>query len=382
MPEGSTIGFSTAACSDAGRDPSKQINEDAYRLFTRDDGLLVVVCDGMGGHAGGRLASNAAANRIERGFSEQQRIDEPRQLLSNLIQQAALEVYALGGQAPAEERPGSTCVVAWLSRQGLHIAHVGDSRAYRLRNGQLYPLTVDHTVVQAWIASGQLTHEQAKGHPDAHRITRALGVTPSVEVELRPIEDVRVGDRLLFCTDGLTDLVEDHELAQQLGASRPLSAIAKHLVELANQRGGHDNITVVLVELTATGSAATTAASPLERTAAATELIEPGMAPGAATPLPKTVLLETRERATLPMGQAAAPQLGQRNDGPGKTISLPVAEGAKPVPQPSPPLSAPQPLARHSPQQPARRKVWLIIAAVALLTLLGLLLRLLRHKAG
>jgi serine/threonine protein phosphatase PrpC len=257
MPPTPSLQLNTAARSDPGRDPNKQVNEDAFRIVSTDEGLLAMVCDGMGGHLGGQFASQAAIHAIETTWLAAGAGNDPRRRLGECIERAAAEVYALGGTTASTERPGSTCVAAWLSGQGLYVGHVGDSRAYRLRDRQLYRLTNDHTVVEAWILAGQLTREQAKGHPDAHRITRALGIAPTVEVELRPSEDVRVGDRLLLCSDGLTDLVEDVELADWLGRTEPLDGIAESLVHLANARGGHDNITVVLVEILGLSPAAT-----------------------------------------------------------------------------------------------------------------------------
>jgi serine/threonine protein phosphatase PrpC len=241
--------LNTAARSDPGRDPNKQVNEDSFRVVSTNEGLLVVVCDGMGGHLGGQLASQAAVHAIENTWLSRGAGADPRRRLGECIEQAATEVYALGGTTASAERPGSTCVAAWLSERGLYVGHVGDSRAYRLRERQLYRLTTDHTVVEAWVFAGQLSREQAKGHPDAHRITRALGIAPTIDVDLRPSEDVREGDRLLLCSDGLTDLVEDEELADWLGRTEPLDTIADSLVQLANARGGHDNITVILVEV-------------------------------------------------------------------------------------------------------------------------------------
>ncbi|MGC4065481.1 MAG: protein phosphatase 2C domain-containing protein [Polyangiaceae bacterium] len=309
-----------------GGDPNKQVNEDAFRIVTTNEGLLAVVCDGMGGHLGGQLASQAAIHAIENTWLASGVGSDPRRRLGECIERAASEVYALGGTTATAERPGSTCVALWLSGRELYVGHVGDSRAYRLRERQLYRLTTDHTVVEAWILAGQLSREQAKGHPDAHRITRALGIAPTVEVELRPSEDVRIGDRLLLCSDGLTDLVEDVELADWLGRAESLDAIAESLINLANSRGGHDNITVLLVEVLGLAPAATEgfgttlcgAASPartvattalgdgsLERAtnvpyrAASTVLVTPKDAHGA----PPTIVTATKD------GAIAAPTL-------------------------------------------------------------------------
>jgi serine/threonine protein phosphatase PrpC len=399
MPETDALKLRTAARSDPGRDPSKQINEDAFRVFENTEGLLVVVCDGMGGHVGGRLASNTAVNQIELAWRSRSPNAEPRRLLEESIQKAAAEVYSLGGSSAAEERPGSTCVAAWLSRQGLYVAHVGDSRAYRYRSGTLYPLTVDHTVVEAWIAAGQLTREQAKGHPDAHRITRALGILPNVDVEHRPVEELRAQDRLLFCSDGLTDLVSEQELRQWLGSPHDLEVVADNLVGLANQRGGHDNITVVLVEvLEATPPADTVTAGPVDVTSTSTNHLDvnalaagtiiAGTVVDSPVTYPRTVPLEATHRRTVLMADAPSPP-----------TALPVTQAAKALPrqektvllgapevtpEPPPPRFGdsycPPPV--NNPQYRARRQLWLVIGIGIALSLLAILVRLLRHRSG
>jgi protein phosphatase len=371
MPESTTLKLLTAARSDPGRDPNKQINEDAYHLFENREGLLVVVCDGMGGHLGGNLASNIAVKSVDLDFRTWGLGNEPQRLLTESIQRAAAKVYELGGTTAATERPGTTCVAAWLSNQGLYVAHVGDSRAYRYRNGTLFRLTVDHTVVEAWVASGQLTREQAKGHPDAHRITRALGIAPTVEVELRPVEDVRARDRLLFCSDGLTDLVADEELAQWLASPHTLDTIAENLVNLANQRGGHDNITVVLVEVVETANA-------LETTQAGTVL-------GLSLPLPKTVSIDAVNQRTILMGEPSllAGPLGKEPAAERNEKTLPLQRNDLPQPQtPRRQGDSYFPQSSKHQRHRARRQLWLALGLGVLLSVLAILVRLLRHRNG
>jgi protein phosphatase len=362
----------TAARTDPGRDPNKQVNEDAFRLYESDEGLLAVVCDGMGGHQGGRLASGTAVLSMENDFRTLGRTEEPHRLLRESIQRAATQVYDLGGTSPTAERPGTTCVAAWFCPNGLYIAHVGDSRAYRFRQGNLIPLTVDHTVVEAFIAAGQLTREQAKGHPDAHRITRALGITPTVEVELRPVEELRAKDRYLLCSDGLTDMVTEPELSQWLGQTSELETIATGLVALANERGGHDNITVVLVEVDQ-------GASSLETTQTGTQL-------GTVVPLPKTVVIDAVGQSTLLMNESATPPVHSVSRGTDRERTdrtQPLAQRGYVPPQGNLPETrsyVPNPHARA--QARAQRNLWIAIGIAVLLSLLAILVRFLRHRNG
>lgn len=235
-----------AELSDPGRDPDKQANEDSLATAATPLGFLAVVCDGVGGHAGGREASQTAVATILADVEQSSAESAPALVLQNAVRAACRAVYAQGGSLSAAARPGSTSVVVLVGSQGTTVAHVGDSRAYRFRNGKVERLTRDHSVVQQLLDEGRLSPEQAEGHPEANRITRALGVAPDVLVDVQhEATPANVADVFLLCTDGLTDLVIDDELlaAIEEHPNEPASA-AKQLVDLANARGGHDNITV------------------------------------------------------------------------------------------------------------------------------------------
>jgi protein phosphatase len=262
--------------SDPGRDPTKQINEDACAYRVTPLGHLAVVCDGMGGHEGGREASNRAIKAIfstfERGSQQAELTPRGRaELLKTAITQANIEVYSL---APPElhARPGSTVVAILVHPGGAEIAHVGDSRVYVVHGSQVIPLTRDHSVVEQLVAAGVLTAEQASKHPDANQIVRALGMKPDVEVEVAPHPYSFVaGDTFILCSDGMSDLVKPEDLLQ-IVSSAPAAQIAGQLVDLANARGGYDNVTVQV--LRARESADAPAAKPLPPTVVAQTIVD------------------------------------------------------------------------------------------------------------
>ncbi|MCB9584441.1 MAG: serine/threonine-protein phosphatase [Polyangiaceae bacterium] len=247
--QGVVIDF--AELSDPGRDPSKQTNEDSSAYAETPLGHLAVLCDGMGGHLSGQEASRAAVDAVVQHVSQATTDSDIPSTLRSAVQAAGHAVFALGEGVPAGARPGSTCVAALIHKSGLSIAHVGDSRCYLLRDASITRLTRDHSVVQELMDAGVLTPQAAAEHPDANQITRALGTHRDVEVELSGPFSLRAHDALLLCSDGLTDMVSDAELRQlvpQSIASGP-AVTCQQLVDLANQRGGHDNISIQLVEV-------------------------------------------------------------------------------------------------------------------------------------
>ena len=240
-----------AELTDPGRDPQKQINEDSLALAETEFGIVAVVCDGMGGHASGELASRTALARILEVL--QTRGQPLERLLAAALERAHAEVYALGADTAIDVRPGSTAVLLALAGREALVAHVGDSRAYRVRARRPERLTRDHSVVEALLAAHAITPEQANSHPDANRITRALGIAPDVEPELSAPLHVEIGDAFLLCSDGLSDLLSDEEIAEGVSAATSPEAACQALVALANERGGHDNISVLVLRVLAVG---------------------------------------------------------------------------------------------------------------------------------
>ncbi len=213
-------------------------NEDAY--LSHDP--LFVVADGMGGHVGGEVASGLAVETIERLFTrgEGELAEQVREANRAVFQRAALDRSVAG--------MGTTLTAALLEGQRVHIAHVGDSRAYLLRDGELARLTDDHTLVHQMVLDGELTEAEAEVHPHRNILTRVLGVDPDIEVDERWLE-VRSGDRLIVCSDGLTGMVTGARIAEILRTELDPQRAVEHLISEANAAGGVDNITVVVIDL-------------------------------------------------------------------------------------------------------------------------------------
>jgi len=231
----------------------RQINEDAY--LTRDEVGLFVVCDGMGGAAAGEVASQLAIETIaahlsngnsagpDRGF-------QPRTaLLGRAIEAANQAIIARANDESDTAGMGTTVVGLWVADGLASIAHVGDSRAYVSNHDGFEPLTSDHSLVEAQVKAGLINREQSLQSANQNILLRALGRDPDVQVELSEVL-VATGDQLLLCTDGLTRMVSDDGLADMLGKHRgdPQGACDR-LIAQANDNGGPDNITVVIVEV-------------------------------------------------------------------------------------------------------------------------------------
>jgi protein phosphatase len=213
-------------------------NEDSYLVMDP----LFVVADGMGGHRGGEVASNLALETIERLFSAREGS------LVEQIAQANRVVFERSQRDREVSGMGTTLTAALVEGPRVRIGHVGDSRAYLLRDGELHLLTEDHTLVHRMVEEGEITEEEAETHPHRSILTRALGVDDAVDIDEGVVE-VRDGDRLLLCTDGLTGMVSDREIRSVLEGSPDPQEAVERLVAAANRAGGVDNITAILVDL-------------------------------------------------------------------------------------------------------------------------------------
>jgi PPM family protein phosphatase len=232
----------TAHLTHPGR--KRRHNEDSYI----HEPPLFAVADGMGGAKAGEVASGLAVEAL------QLRPDvggDPEAYVVDLIQEANRRVYTRATEDASASGMGTTMTVALVDADGSHvtIGHVGDSRAYRVRDGELQQLTDDHSLVGELIRSGKLTREEAEVHPQRSVITRALGTDPDVDVDTFVV-DARPGDTFLLCSDGLSSMVSDQTILDVVrDHPRDLQATAKALIAAANRGGGDDNITVLVFAL-------------------------------------------------------------------------------------------------------------------------------------
>lgn len=235
-----------ASRSDVGQ--VRSTNEDSCDTSERADGTrLLVVADGMGGHQGGATASRTAVAAISEIF-DQDTSDDIEGLIQRAIATANTRVYEMSLENHELEGMGTT-VVAFLldaSHRGT-VAHVGDSRAYRYRKGQLEPLTTDHSVVAEMQRRGLISAEEAAIHPRRNEILRSVGLFPEVEIDVAAV-GVAPGDRFVLCSDGLSSVLSDAEIGAVVQAGTPSTAVDV-LIRMANERGGPDNITVQVLSI-------------------------------------------------------------------------------------------------------------------------------------
>jgi PPM family protein phosphatase len=227
----------SAGRTDAGR--VRRRNEDAFVL----DPPLFAVADGMGGAQAGEVASRLAVAAL-REYHEADQM-EPRERVQALIREANRRIYERALEDAQASGMGTTITAALLTGGRLIIGHVGDSRAYRIRDGTLEQLTEDHSLVADLMRSGRLTQEEADAHPQRSVITRALGTDADVDVDMLVVE-AAPGDLFLLCSDGLTSMVGDEDILRTIETSDGLERASRELVRAANSGGGEDNVTVVL----------------------------------------------------------------------------------------------------------------------------------------
>ncbi len=251
-----------AVLSDVGC--QRPVNEDRGCLLRDEQAVLLIVADGMGGHAAGEVASSLAVEVISRVYAKENKPIE--QALETAFQAANREIYQAALTNETRQGMGTTCT-ALLIRKGLaYSAHVGDSRLYLVRGGQIYLMSEDHSAVMEMVRRGLLTQATARHHEDKNVILRALGTQPKVAVSVwdKPFP-VQVGDQFVVCSDGLYDLVEDEEIKHAVLQTMPQVA-CEHLIALALQRGGHDNITVGVLRVAAKDSSTIRTVQPTRET--------------------------------------------------------------------------------------------------------------------
>lgn len=261
-----------AALSHAGK--AGKNNEDRYTVSSylneaEKPVVFAIIADGIGGHRAGEVAAELAVNYIIQNVSESNG-RKPLEIMESAIHAASQAIASRSASKTDQHGMGSTCACVWVEGYKLYTAYVGDSRIYLIRDGKIQRLTVDHTWVQEAIEKGIILPEQARDHPNVHVIRRHLGSVELPQVDFRLLlsnEDdhekalknqgttLRAGDILLMCSDGLTDLVWDDEILRVLTTRSGLKSAAEDLVAQANERGGHDNITVILLAVPKEGIA-------------------------------------------------------------------------------------------------------------------------------
>ena len=236
-----------AGKTDVGR--VRQENQDDYRAGELPGGAVwALVCDGMGGAKGGREASQGACNVIENFFQEQYAqcgAGQEEPFLKKALLYANRFVFQKAAHEEALAGMGTTAVCALVRSGNVYLCHAGDSRAYLIRDGKLTQLTHDHSYVQELVDCGTITEEEAEHHPQKNIITKALGVDYRLEPEFTAAK-LKREDRLLLCTDGLTDMVPVEEM-EELLAQGTFYDLPDRLIEAANAHGGSDNITALLL---------------------------------------------------------------------------------------------------------------------------------------
>ena len=225
-------------------------NQDAYAVGEFSDEVVwTVVCDGMGGAAGGNIASALAvkviSDKINASYRDNMSDASVKNMLDSALTAANIEVYDFAEAQPDLRGMGTTVVCAIVRDNQAYIAHAGDSRAYIINSGNIEQITTDHSMVQDLLSRGKITAQEAENHPNKNIITRAVGVDKSIKIDFAQI-DMEDDDTLLLCTDGLSNYVSNDEILELMSDGKHY-AFADRLVQKANSNGGGDNITVVIV---------------------------------------------------------------------------------------------------------------------------------------
>ena len=227
----------------------RQNNEDSIHLWAGDDFVLAIVADGMGGAAAGEEASRIAVETIKAGFNPNDTGDTPvTERLQDTIHTANVNIVRKAANAPEMKGMGTTLTLAFIRGTYATFAHVGDSRAYLAEpdDDSITQITIDHSYVQALVMAGHITPEQAETHSMGNVLYRALGQNEDVDVDIY-YKRLHVGDRLILCSDGLTRHVKTPELAKLAFSDPNPDVVSQKMIDLANQRGGEDNISVIVI---------------------------------------------------------------------------------------------------------------------------------------
>ena len=230
--------------SDVGK--AREINEDYFGSFSGNFGSLLIVCDGMGGHIGGEIASRLAVESISNHFEKLNDGYNISEEINKSLEAANTSIILKAKENPDLTDMGSTVVLVLVKNGLAYYTSLGDSRIYKIRDGVLQQITKDNSLVQQMVDSNIITQDEAKVHPKKNVITKALGTNDELELEIYEPFKLLLNDKLILCSDGLTAHVDEEEFFQ-ISENNPPQEAARKLVELANERGGTDNITVQIV---------------------------------------------------------------------------------------------------------------------------------------
>jgi len=238
--------------SDVGR--KRKHNEDSQGFFTLgDDEILAMVADGMGGHASGEVASRMAVEIIQEVYSKERVDQEVLDALKSAFEVANFSILQKSLEQDELNGMGTTATVLIIKGDQTFVGHMGDSRVYLFRDSSVTQLTRDHSMVNRLVEQGVLSKEEASRHPQRNVIYKALGVNRDADLDLIGPMSVQGHDSFLLCSDGLTNLVTDEEMLEMVKKEKPQKACTK-LVQLANKRGGDDNITIQILRVVKKGS--------------------------------------------------------------------------------------------------------------------------------
>lgn len=248
------MNFKKYCISDVGNIRSR--NEDSYLDIdlnsNGEKGVVMVVADGMGGHRAGDVASRVVIETIKKRILSKNH-DPDQESLKDAVIEANNKVFGMSRENSDYSGMGSTCTAILIIRGMAYVAHVGDSRAYLVRNGESFKITSDHTVAEQMRMSGSITSEKARHSPQRHILTNAIGIRQDIDIDVIDSIDTIPDDSYILCSDGLTEYIEDSELANIITQHDPEDA-CKLLVDIAKQRGGSDNITALIVKVFDNGS--------------------------------------------------------------------------------------------------------------------------------
>lgn len=225
-------------------------NEDSVTVVKNASGeILMAVADGMGGHKGGEIASSIAITHIGKRFVDTSSVgnkEDAINFLKEIVSEANMLIYKYTEDNPESNGMGTTIVMAVLTKEFLLFGNIGDSSGFVIKNGKLYKITNDHTLVNLLVKSGEITEEEAKDHPRKNVLMRALGANISVEMDVFDVE--RDVSGILLCSDGLTNMLENDQIETVLNSDLDIDAKVQKLINKANNRGGTDNISVAYLQ--------------------------------------------------------------------------------------------------------------------------------------